>query len=67
METYIAAGGDAFNVLEPVDGFHESQTGSMLIAKTVFEDIQANRPSWIPAINPFNAQIQQLFGNQGGY
>jgi hypothetical protein len=26
-----------------------------------------NRPGWIPAPNPNNARILQLFGDQGGY
>ena len=67
INEYVAQGGTAFDVVEPVDGFHPSQTGNYLLADVVFKDLQANRPAWLPAENPFNAQIEALFGDQGGY
>ena len=67
INNYTAQGGDAFNLIEPVDGFHPSQTGNMLLAEILWEDLSANKPGWLPAINPFNAQIEAIFGDQGGY
>jgi acyloxyacyl hydrolase len=64
---YVALGGNAFDVIEPGDGFHPSQTGNELFAEVVFQDLLANRPSWLPSLNPFNDQIASLFGDQGGY
>jgi acyloxyacyl hydrolase len=63
---YVAAGGDAMDIVEPVDGFHPSQTGNALLSQVIWEDLQANT-NWLPKPNPFNAQIEQLFGNQNGY
>ncbi len=67
INEYVANGGTAFDVVEPVDGFHPSQTGNYLLADVVFKDLQANRPGWLPSENPFNAQIEAIFGDQGGY
>jgi len=55
------------DLIEPVDGFHESQLGSALFAQFFYLDIQQRAPSWIPAINPNNQEITKLFGDQGGY
>ena len=64
---YIAAGGNAFDIIEPADGFHPSQTGHALLAGQVWLDLQTNRPSWLPRLNPNNANITAIFGNQGGF
>lgn len=64
---YVALGGSAFDVIEAGDGFHPSQTGQALFADTVWRDLRANRPGWLPSLNPFNANISALFGDQGGY
>ncbi len=52
---------------EPVDGFHPSQTGNMLLAEMLWEDLATNRPGWLPPVNPNNALIEARFGDQGGY
>jgi acyloxyacyl hydrolase len=89
IQDYVAAGGAAINVIEPVDGFHPSQAGeatcfhrcappspppppsppagNQLLAEVIWADLSANRPSWLPTVNPFNAEIAALFGDQGGY
>jgi acyloxyacyl hydrolase len=64
---YVAVGGVAADVIEPVDGFHPSQTGNFLLAETVWEDLLANKPSFLGAVNPHNADIARVFGDQGGY
>jgi len=67
VANYVALGGSAFDVIEAGDGFHPSQTGQALFADTVWQDLRANRPGWLPSLNPFNANISALFGEQGGY
>ena len=64
---YEAAGGDGFDLIEPADGFHESQTGSMVLAAKLWDDLATNRPAWIPKRNPNNGNIAAMFGDQGGY
>lgn len=60
-------GGQAADLIEPIDGFHPSQIGHYLIAGDVWNGLLQSRPDWIPAPNPNNARIAQLFGAQGGY
>jgi acyloxyacyl hydrolase len=67
ISDYVAAGGDAFDLIEPADGFHPSQTGNMVLAAKLWDDLVANKPAWIPKLNPHNADIARLFGDQGGY
>lgn len=67
INEYVQNGGKASDVIEPVDGFHPSQTGNYLLADVVWMDLQTNRPAWLPKLNPFNNNITALFGNQGGY
>lgn len=67
ISDYVAAGGDAFDLIEPADGFHPSQTGNMVLAGKLWDDLSANKPGWIPKLNPNNAAIKARFGNQGGY
>lgn len=64
---YVAAGGSAADVIEPVDGFHPSQTGNYLLADVVWNDLLANKPSFLGAENANNAAIIARFGDQGGY
>jgi acyloxyacyl hydrolase len=53
--------------IEPVDGFHPSQSTHQLLAEQIWNDIEANRPSWLPRQNPHAADILSKFGDQGGY
>lgn len=64
---YVAAGGNPADIIEPVDGFHPSQTGQQLLAEVVWDELATNRPTWLPRVNPYNAQIAAQFGDQGGY
>jgi len=63
----VAAGGVAFDLIEPADGFHPSQTGNMVLAEKLWADLSTNKPDWIPKQNPNNAAIKARFGDQGGY
>jgi acyloxyacyl hydrolase len=64
ISNYTDAGGRAFDLIEPVDGFHPSQTGNMLLAEMLWEDLAANKPGWLPSVNPNNAAITARFGDQ---
>jgi acyloxyacyl hydrolase len=64
ISNYTDAGGRAFDLIEPVDGFHPSQTGNMLLAEMLWEDLAANRPGWLPPVNPNNDAIRARFGDQ---
>ena len=64
---YVVAGGDAQDCIEPFDGFHPSQTGLSLAAAHVWTTLEKERPDFLGRLNPHNAKIQELFGDQGGY
>ncbi|XP_071089043.1 acyloxyacyl hydrolase-like isoform X3 [Haliotis cracherodii] len=60
-------GGEPWQLIEPVDGFHANQQGQALIAAAVWEAIEQTSPAALGQLNPNNANIQKIFGNQGGY
>jgi len=68
LKAWISMGGDgAWQLLEPIDGFHPNQVANYLAAAYFWSQFQANQPSFIGKVNPNNAKIISLFGDQGGY
>ena len=61
-----AQGGEAWQLVEPVDGFHPNQLANALVTGVVWDRLLAADPTMVP-VNPNNAQIANLFGDQGGY
>lgn len=49
------------------DGFHPSTTGNALLAAAYWDWLNVNVPAAINDVNPNNADIQRIFGDQGGY
>jgi len=60
-------GGEAWQLIEPSDGFHPNQYANALAGYVLFEEILTKFPDMIGPINPNNAAITSMFGNQGGY
>jgi len=67
IANYTAHGGQAWELVEPVDGFHPGPLAQPLIAQDIWSHIQQNYPHWVPRVNPNNANILSQFGDQGGY
>lgn len=67
IKIWTGQGGQVYELIEPVDGFHPSQIGNALVADYMWKQIEENYPHILPPINPNNAQIDKLFGNQGTY
>jgi len=67
VQKWIQSGRNASDLIEPVDGFHPSQTANVLIAQNLFANVEENFPQAMGGLNPNNAAILQKFGNQGGY
>lgn len=61
----IKEGRRAWELLEPVDGFHPSQTGQALTTELTFQILA--KMGVLPKTNPFNDKIKEKFGDQGGY
>ncbi|ELK35160.1 Acyloxyacyl hydrolase [Myotis davidii] len=60
-------GGQPWQLLEPVDGFHPNEVASLLLADDLWDKVQLQWPQVLGKENPFNAQIEQVFGDQGGH
>jgi len=56
-----------WQLIEPVDGFHPNQIDNYLTGDWYLKVLQRDRPEWLGNVNPYNAQIQQIFGDQNGY
>jgi len=67
MQEWVAAGGQAYQLVEPSDGFHPAQPSNFLGAAWFMKHLSIDHPEFIGDINPNNALIEKLFGNQGGY
>ncbi|XP_044148977.1 acyloxyacyl hydrolase [Bufo gargarizans] len=60
-------GGNPWDLLEPVDGFHPNQVASAIGADLIWEEILQKQPEILGKQNPFNQEIIQQFGDQGGH
>ncbi|RNF08944.1 putative GPI inositol deacylase precursor [Trypanosoma conorhini] len=63
--TLRAFNGPRWKLIEPVDGFHPSQLGSALLGEYLFN--KTVDLGIVPPVNPFNNDISERFGDQGGY
>jgi len=60
-------GGETWQLIEAVDGFHPNQIANSLFADWMWETLQKEHPTFIGKENPYNDEIQKIFGDQGGY
>jgi acyloxyacyl hydrolase len=65
MAMWKKTGKPAWMLIEPVDGFHPTQYAEELTTKVM--EAQYAKDKILPEVNPNNAQIEKLFGDQGGY
>lgn len=67
LEEWQQNGGEIWQLIEPVDGFHPNQHANDLTAKIFWDMLVQKYPEIIPPVNPFNNLIEERFGDQGGY
>lgn len=67
FDRWEAGGGEMWQLIEPVDGFHPNQQANFLITGAMWELMRNNTPWAIPPTNPNNSKIRAKFGDQGGY
>ncbi|XP_072024277.1 acyloxyacyl hydrolase-like isoform X2 [Amphiura filiformis] len=60
-------GGEGWQMVEPIDGFHPSQDANYMTAKHVWKQLETTYPEIIGKVNPNNDAIYKQFGDQGGY
>ncbi|XP_023400061.1 acyloxyacyl hydrolase isoform X2 [Loxodonta africana] len=66
-EEWQRRGGQPWQLIEPVDGFHPSEVASLLLADNFWKKVQLQWPEVLGKENPFNLQIEKVFGDQGGH
>ncbi|XP_044102308.1 acyloxyacyl hydrolase [Neovison vison] len=66
-EEWRKQGGQPWQLIEPVDGFHPNEVASQLLADRFWKKVQLQWPQVLGKENPFNSQIEQVFGDQGGH
>jgi len=67
ISIWEAQGGQAWQLIEPVDGFHPNQISNEISADWMWSDILKNHPELAGAVNPNNDKILTMFVDQGGY
>ena len=67
IQEWIAQGGEAWQLIESVDGFHINQYGHALVSDLLWSWLEKNKPAWLPSVNPHNVDIERIFKEQGGY
>ncbi len=67
VQQFVRAGRDPAELIERTDGFHPSTTAQRMLAEGVWSYIQTNLTSINIPVNPYNSEIEKVFGNQGGY
>eukprot|EP01084_Bolivina_argentea_P110558 197377_1 len=67
IDIWHSMGGETWQLIEPVDGFHPNQIANSLLAQVVWSNLKQNMSHWIPPENQFNDEITKIFGDQGGY
>uniref|UniRef100_A0A0P6JGY4 Acyloxyacyl hydrolase n=1 Tax=Heterocephalus glaber TaxID=10181 RepID=A0A0P6JGY4_HETGA len=66
-EEWQKRGGQPWQLIEPVDGFHPNEVASLLLTDIFWKKMQRQWPQVLGKENPFNSQIDQVFGDQGGH
>ena len=64
---WINVGGKIWQLIEPVDGFHPNQYDMALFGRSMWNKLEKYHPEIVGGINPFNEEIDKIFGDQGGY
>ncbi len=66
-KVWLQQGGEMWQLIEPIDGFHPDQTFHSIMADYLWKTLSTDHPDFLSPVNPNNKKIEQLFGDQGGY
>ncbi|NXK98763.1 AOAH hydrolase, partial [Formicarius rufipectus] len=66
-EEWHRMGGEPWQLIEPVDGFHPSQIAAALGTSITWQKVLHEWPQVLGKENPFNEQIEAIFKDQGGH
>jgi len=65
IQAWEKQGGELWQLIEPIDGFHPNQQFNVLLAQYFWSSLE--ELGWLGNVNPFNDQITKVFGDQNGY
>ncbi|KAM9575405.1 acyloxyacyl hydrolase [Guaruba guarouba] len=66
-EKWRRMGGEPWQLIEPVDGFHPSQIAAALGTSITWQKALQEWPQVLGKENPFNDEIEAIFKDQGGH
>ncbi|XP_014742349.1 PREDICTED: acyloxyacyl hydrolase [Sturnus vulgaris] len=66
-EEWRKMGGEPWQLIEPVDGFHPNQIAAALGTGIIWQRALHEWPQVLGKANPFNDQIEAIFKDQGGH
>uniref|UniRef100_A0A8B9FEK9 Acyloxyacyl hydrolase n=1 Tax=Amazona collaria TaxID=241587 RepID=A0A8B9FEK9_9PSIT len=66
-EKWRRMGGEPWQLIEPVDGFHPSQVAAALGTSITWQKALQEWPQVLGKENPFNDEIEAIFKDQGGH
>ena len=66
MRIWESRGGEGWQLVDPVDGFHPSQTAQRIQAEIFWEQIMQDKPQVFGEENPFNELIKRAQKNSFG-
>ena len=67
MDIWESMGGERWQLIEPIDGFHINQNGNILLADIYWDNLSKMYPEWLGPVNEYNDEIVKVFGDQGGH
>ena len=67
VSDWVGVGGKVWQLIEPVDGFHPNQYAMALFGRSMWNKLEKYYPELVGESNPYNEEIEKLFGDQGGY
>ncbi|KNC50626.1 uncharacterized protein AMSG_11616, partial [Thecamonas trahens ATCC 50062] len=67
IASWAAKGGNVADLVSQVGGVHPSLVGSTLWADAIWTILETNIPHVLGPVNPHNAAITAMFGDQGGH
>lgn len=67
INSWTKKGGEVWQLFEPIDGFHPNQIAQPIITDILWKNLKSIAPESIGPINPFNTEIFNMFGDQGGH
>jgi len=64
IDKFKAGGGEVWQLIEPVDGFHPGAIANEMVGAEILDFVHTAFPHWLPPVNKNNDMIKKVFGEQ---